>query len=132
MAELADNTSNKPLMMSEISEMQDISRKYLHSILTSLKKAGLVESVRGAKGGFVLTRSPEEITMHDIICAISGKMNIVDCVDPENLCGREKNCRARRVWLKVSESLKDTMKSITLADINDMDMPLDELMDKNG
>ena len=112
-----EDVSPLPIMMSDISRRQGVSRKYLHALLTPLKDAGLIHSARGAKGGYFLAKSPEEISLMDILSALEGKLSIVDCaVHPED-CERVKGCEAHNIWTTLNEVVAEKMESITLNQI---------------
>ena len=115
MIELAGSYGQGPLMMSEISRRQGVSRKYLHALLTSLKEAGLVRSQRGARGGYELAHPPEDILARDIFVALEGDIAVVDCVHDEKLCKRSEHCQAREVWTSLSEAMERVLTGVTLA-----------------
>lgn len=117
MLELAIGYGDGPILMSTISENQEVSRKYLYALLSSLKAAGLVRSVRGTGGGYVLARNPSEITLGDIIRALEGSLCLVDCVDDESVCDRSAACVAREVWQKLSARIELFLNGMTLADL---------------
>ena len=119
MIDLAQHNGDdaKPVMMSDIAKRQELSKKYLHALLTPLKSAGLIRSTRGAKGGYSLAKSPVEITLSDILTALEGKLNIVDCVMSPTDCGRKENCPAREVWLDLNRIVDVKLRSVTLAQI---------------
>ena len=115
MIDLAESYGKGPVMMSSIAARQEVSRKYLHALLTSLKESGLVRSIRGAKGGYVLARSPEEIRVIDIFEAVEGVVAVVHCVSDPSLCNRSENCAARRMWAELSEAMYEVLRGKTLA-----------------
>ena len=107
----------RPVMMSDIAKRQELSKKYLHALLTPLKSAGLIRSTRGAKGGYSLARPPMEITLSDILTALEGELNIVDCVMSPTDCVRRENCPAREVWMDLNRLVDNKLRSVTLAQI---------------
>jgi len=117
MIELAKHPPETPVMMSAIAENQEISRKYLHALLTSLRAAGLVRSVRGAQGGYALTRPPPEITVEEIVAALEGPLSGVDCVVDPSVCHRAETCAAHCLWGDLSRKVKEHLAGITLADL---------------
>ena len=127
MLELASDFENKsPMLMSKIADNMGISRKYLHSIMTVLRVSGLIRSVRGSGGGFMLKKSPEEIYLDEIMKALEGTMSIVDCVDDNEICERGDNCITRKLWTKLGNQMNDTLKQISLkqlASINETNIP---------
>jgi Rrf2 family protein len=103
--------------MGTLAEREGLSRKYLHALLTGLKSAGLVHGVRGAGGGFVLTRDPAEITLAEILRALEGPLSLVDCVDDDRVCDRSEGCTARGVWQELSAAMENVAESVTLGDV---------------
>ncbi|MFH1748281.1 MAG: Rrf2 family transcriptional regulator [Planctomycetota bacterium] len=117
MFELAQVFGQAPVLMSTVAERQNLSRKYLHTLLTALKAAGLVRGVRGAGGGFVLTRPPEEIRLSDVLRALEGPLSLVDCVADKRACDRSSRCPARRVWRELAGAVENVLDNVTLADL---------------
>lgn len=104
-------------MMSDIAKRQGLTRKYLHALLTSLRKAGLVESVRGAKGGYMLSRPPHLIRVSDVVEALEGPLALVVCLEDESACSRRKDCSTRAVWKNVNDAIASVLSGTTLADL---------------
>jgi Rrf2 family protein len=119
MFDLAQHTGQGPISLKSISGRQGISEHYLEQLFSGLRKNGLVKSVRGAQGGYVLGREPEKIYVGDIIRVLEGPIAPVDCVaeeDPEN-CVKADFCITRTIWEKVRDSIATVVDSITLADM---------------
>jgi Rrf2 family protein len=114
MLELALRHGSGPIMMSVIAQSQDISRKYIHSLLTSLKAAGLVRSVRGAGGGYVLATEPSKILLSDVVQALEGAFFPVDCVGDSTLCDRSDFCVTREVWSELGIAIEKVLSKMTL------------------
>lgn len=117
MVELAAKHGNGSVSMKDIAKSQGISEKYLSQIMITLKSAGLVEGFRGLHGGYVLSRSPESITVREIVHALEGDLTIVDCLRDEQQCSRESVCLTQEVWQKVSHAVSQVLDSITLQDL---------------
>lgn len=117
MVELARHAGDGPLLMRAITERQGIPRKYLHAILTALRSRGLVRSLRGSRGGYALGRPPEEITALDIIRALEGDIVLVDCAEHGELCGRNRTCATRALWLELSRTIERQLAGVTLAEL---------------
>ncbi|MDD5305727.1 MAG: Rrf2 family transcriptional regulator [Deltaproteobacteria bacterium] len=117
MIELAKRHGSGPVLTNTISETQGISTKYLHALLNTLRAAGLVRSIRGAKGGFVLAREPSDIDIKEIVVALEGSLGIVDCVQTPDLCGKNKDCPARRLWEEVGNAISAVLTKYTLEDL---------------
>lgn len=111
---LHGNTGPVPLRF--IAEMEEISEQYLEQIFIELRKHGLVNGLRGARGGYVLTRPAAEITAGDIVRAVEGPIVLVDC-EHDGACQRVHVCATRELWAKVSASMSEVLDSTTLADL---------------
>ena len=108
-----------PVALRDISERQAISQKYLWQVINPLKSAGLVNSIRGARGGFVLARPPEEISVRDIVAILEGAVSVVACVKSPGTCKRSPSCTAREAWTEIENKLNDAMRGITLKQLVD-------------
>jgi Rrf2 family protein len=119
MFDLAQHYGSGPIPLKSVAERQDISEHYLEQLISGLKKAGLVQSVRGAQGGYSLARKPGEITVSDVLRVLEGPMGPVDCVLEQDAvkCSRANDCISRIVWEKLRDSMIKTMDSITLQDM---------------
>ena len=117
MFELARAFGEGPLLMSAIAERQGLSRKHLHALLTSLKSAGLVRSIRGPGGGFVLTRAPGLIRLSEVLRALEGPLALVYCVPDRRACDRVNRCAARKVWQELSRAIEEVLDGATLEDL---------------
>ncbi len=107
---------NRICSLREISQKEKISFDYLEKILSSLEKKGLVESKRGAKGGYRLARSSKKIKLGEIMQGVEKKIILVECVG-EKACPRKKTCSAITAWKKIQEAIEQTIDSITLYEI---------------
>ena len=115
--DLALYSKNDPRQMKEIAQSQQISEKYISRLILSLNKAGLIISLRGAKGGLQLAKPPKEITLLDIIEAMEGTVSIVECVADKTFCKKSADCSACRVWSSLNKKIKKQMQEITLKDL---------------
>ncbi len=115
--DLALHSKNDPRQMKEIAQSQQISEKYISRLILSLNKAGLIISLRGAKGGLQLAKPPKEITLLDIIEAMEGPVSIVECVADKTFCKKSADCSACRVWSSLNKKIKKQMQEITLKDL---------------
>ena len=114
---LARNFGQGPTLASGIAAQEEVSPKYLHALLNSLRTAGLVRSVRGSGGGYMLARSPNEIRLDEVIIALEGPIELVDCVGSPEICKRSATCPAHKVWTQLSDDLHRGLKRLTLADL---------------
>jgi Rrf2 family protein len=117
MLELARSFGDAPVVMADLAEREGLSRKYLHTLLTGLKAAGLARSVRGAGGGFVLARHPSESKLKEVLHAWEGALCLVDCVADSRACDRANGCTARGVWQELSGVIENMLENLTLADV---------------
>ena len=117
--DLAQHLGEGPISLKNIAERQDISEHYLEQLISGLRKAGLVKSVRGAQGGYVLGKDPEKITVGDVLRVLEGPIAPVDCVSKEDpdCCAKSDYCITRTIWEKVRDSVNDVLDSVTLADM---------------
>ena len=119
MAELARYYGQDPVSLSDVADAEGLSLSYLEQVVAPLRKAGLLESRRGAYGGYTLTRDPVDITTGDVIRALEGTIVTVPCLveNAKTPCDREGMCATRNVWVEVRQKLVETLDSITLADL---------------
>jgi Rrf2 family protein len=115
MFELAKKYGNGTISLKDIAKNQELSETYLEQLISHLKKAGLVTSIRGAQGGYELSRAPADITVGQIIRTLEGPLAPSDCVvekGPE--CSKAEYCVTRPIWEKIMESINSVIDSITL------------------
>ena len=119
MIELAENYGKEPLQLKVIAQNQEISIKYLEQLMTVLKAAGFVRSVRGFKGGYALSKSPRQIRVSDCFDCLEGPVITTECVDDKNSCSRNSDCVARLLWAEVQNAVRTILESTTLQDLVD-------------
>lgn len=112
---IAEGHGGPPVSISTISEEQGISGKYLEQVISPLRRAGLVVSQKGVKGGYSLAREPEEINLWHVIQALDSHPHLVECVDDPRTCQKTDCCVAHTVWKLLDTQLQDFWTSITLA-----------------
>lgn len=117
MVDLAASFKKGPVLLREIAKCEKISKKYLEQIVITLKIAGLINATRGAKGGYYLTKSPEEIRLSDIYKILEGSSAPVDCLDYPQNCDLVGACKTREVWSDLRKAIENTFKNKTLADL---------------
>lgn len=125
--DIALHAAKGPVHLGHISERQEISRKYLGQIIGQLMTAGILESIRGPQGGYILSRSPKEIRLGDIIRTLDGSLAPVRCVDKPGLCNRTEKCVTREVWTKAKQTMESLFDEITVADLVERQEALDAL-----
>lgn len=118
MLDLATYNTGEPVALKDISKRQDISEKYLEQIISTLNRGGLVKSIRGAKGGYVLTFAPDKVTAGMILRCTEGSLAPVACVE-ENapMCDRDAVCVTVRVYKQLNDAINGVVDNITLADM---------------
>lgn len=120
MVDLAEHEKGKAIPIREISERQNISEQYLEQLFATLRKAGLVKSVRGAHGGYMLNHEPEDISVGDILTTLEGPIAPVDCViDKEEFCNYIDKCVIHELWEELADSIKNVVDNMTLAELKD-------------
>lgn len=119
MLDLALNSTGEYITIKSIAARQEISEKYLEQIISILNKAGYVKSIRGAQGGYRLTKDPTEYTVGSILRLTEGSISPVDCLENDELCQRNVNCVTKDVWFKVYEAIAGVVDNITLQDLVD-------------
>lgn len=120
MFELALNQGDGPVSLKYIAEKQNLSDQYLEQLFSTLRRAGLIKSIRGAQGGYLLSRDATKITVGDILRVLEGPIAPSDCVlDDEPDCKRAGHCVTQLVWEKIKDSIESVVDSITLQDMLD-------------
>ena len=117
--ELAENYGNGPLQLRVIAHDQGVSVKYLEQLMAMLKAAGIVRSVRGSKGGYILAKSPGQVKVSECFQCLEGSVITTECVDDESFCERTNDCIARQVWTEVQKAVMGVLQSITLQNLVD-------------
>ena len=119
-AELAVHYGAGPVPLSQVARAQDLSVAYLEQVVPALRTAGLINSTRGAKGGYTLARRPDKITVGEVLRALNGDILPVRCVTAKDTppCPRSPSCAARTVWKTVHSRVLEALDSMTLADLD--------------
>jgi len=115
--ELAENYGKGPLLMKTISERQEISKNYLENIFVPLRLCGLIKTVRGPGGGYILGRPPEEIRLNEVFNCLEGDSVIVECSLEEGGCKRFNECRTRYLWDEIGLAIESILAKYSLADL---------------
>ena len=107
--------------LKQIADTQNLSENYLEQLFSALRKEGLLNSVRGAQGGYMLSRKPNEITVGHVLRCLEGSMAPSDCIIENDgfECDREDSCVTKLVWIKIKDSIDEVIDSITLQDMVD-------------
>lgn len=119
MVDLAYYSKDKPVTLHEISEREDISLNYLEQLFAKLRRNGIVNSVRGPGGGYVLAKKPDEINIGEIIEAVEESLSPVACVEGDKGCNRIDKCVTFKLWKGLGDRIKDFLSSITVQNLCD-------------
>ena len=117
MTALACANGGKPILLKNIAASEEISEKYLSLIVIPLRAAGLIKSLRGARGGYNLAHDPSEISLGNIIEALEGETCLVRCIKQPAICSRSTICPTRDIWSILGNKINETLNSITLAEL---------------
>jgi Rrf2 family cysteine metabolism transcriptional repressor len=125
MVELARRAGEDPIPLAEIAEHDGLPLAYLEHLVARLRKAGLVDSRRGSRGGYLLARSPTQITMAEVVEALEGSIAPIECIsqasDGSIVCSRESDpahvCPTKLLWTRVRFAIVRTLQETTLADL---------------
>ena len=126
MVELARRSGDEPIPLAEVAANDGLPLAYLEHLVARLRKAGLVDSRRGARGGYLLARPAEEITMAEVVAALEGSIAPIECItegtDGSLVCAREaadddRVCATKLLWTRVRGSIVRTLEDTTLSDL---------------
>jgi Rrf2 family protein len=112
--DIASHEQAGPVTLRDMAQREEISQKYLWQVINPLKVAGLLRAIRGTSGGYVLAKSPEEITVQDIVEILEGPMTMVRCTRAPSSCRRSPGCTSRLAWAEIEQRVRETMSGITL------------------
>jgi Rrf2 family transcriptional regulator, iron-sulfur cluster assembly transcription factor len=118
--DLAQHYGQGAIQLGEIANRQNISLKYLEQIIRPLKKAGFVKSFRGAKGGHILNKPPEEVTVGEVVGLLEGGQTLVNCDADPKICKRVDSCVTRHIWQEAAAAMYARLSEITFADLLSM------------
>lgn len=118
MVDLAEHNTDAYIPLKDIAERQEISQKYLESIMTVLSKAGFVDALHGKGGGYRLNRSPNEYTVGSVLKLTEGTLAPVACLENEhNTCSRAAKCRTLPMWTELERLIDHYLEGITVGDL---------------
>ena len=121
LADMVINAQDHPIPLREIAERQGISESYLEQVFAILRKAGLINAVRGSYGGYILARPAGEITVGEILQALEGPLVPVDCVKEDGAihCDRKESCPTQSFWGRLAGKIGEVLSTTTLQDLTD-------------
>jgi len=117
LVELAHRYGQGPVQSAEIAARQEIPEPYLDQLLTQLRRAGFIRSVRGPQGGHALIREPDEVKLSEVMTALEGSLAPIACVDDPKACTRSGGCVQREVWERVRDATRDILEHVSIADL---------------
>lgn len=111
----------RPTQSSEIAARQKVPESYLEQLLTTLRRAGFIRSVRGPQGGHALIRDPRELRVSEVIEALEGPIMPADCLDEGSGCAKSGGCAQRDMWAAVRDAILDVLGNTTIAELAERD-----------
>ncbi len=107
----------RPTQSSEIASRQRVPESYLEQLLTTLRRAGFIRSVRGPQGGHALIRNPHDIRVAEVVEALEGPLVPIDCLDDNSNCARNGGCAQTEMWSDVRDAVLGVLNGVTIADL---------------
>lgn len=117
LVELAHHYGQGPVQSAEIASRQQVPETYLDQLLTTLRRAGFIRSVRGPQGGHALIRNPKEVRLSEVMTALEGSLAPIACVDDPDACTRTGGCVQREVWEQVRDATLQILESVSIGDL---------------
>jgi Rrf2 family protein len=117
LVELAHHYGEGPVQSAEIAAKQEVPEPYLDQLLTMLRRAGFIRSVRGPQGGHALIRDPQELKLSEVVQALEGSLAPIACVDDPDACTRTGGCVQREVWERVRDATLQILQGVSIADL---------------
>jgi Rrf2 family protein len=117
LVELAHHYGQGPVQSAEIASRQEVPEPYLDQLLTTLRRAGFIRSVRGPQGGHALIRDPEDVRLSEVMGALEGSLAPLACVDDPEACTKSGGCIQREVWVRVRDATQEILDSVTIGDL---------------
>jgi len=115
--DLAERPAGETVDLHSIAVRQAIPEKYLSKLAASLLGAGLIRSVRGAKGGYALAKAPEDIDLYTVVEVLEGRLSLLECTGDPEACPRSSACGARSLWGGLEQAVRDYLGAKTLATV---------------
>lgn len=117
LVELAHHFGQGPLQSAEIAARQEIPEPYLDQLLTTLRRAGFIRSVRGPQGGHALIRQPNDVRLSDVMTALEGSLAPIACVDDPEACTKDGGCVQREVWERVRDATLEILQGVSIGQL---------------
>ena len=119
LVELAHHFGEGPVQSAGIASRQEIPEPYLDQLLTTLRRAGFIRSVRGPQGGHALIREPHDVKLSEVMISLEGSLAPIACVDDPDACTREGGCVQREVWEQVRDATQAILENVSIGDLAD-------------
>jgi Rrf2 family protein len=107
----------RPTQSSEIAARQSVPESYLEQLLTTLRRAGFIRSVRGPQGGHALIRDPRQLRVSEVVVALEGSILPIDCLDDSSQCTKSGGCAQRDMWAQVRDAVLAVLDNTTIGDL---------------
>ncbi|HEX7560581.1 MAG TPA: Rrf2 family transcriptional regulator [Candidatus Humimicrobiaceae bacterium] len=117
MINLAANYNKRNVFLKDIAKEEEISEKYLSQIVIPLRRAGLISASRGVHGGYTLAKLPRAITAKDVVEALEGDLDLIECAREQDACNRVAGCASRGLWEGLSRKITEYLNSVTLGEL---------------
>lgn len=117
MVDLAENYDKGPIRIANIAKRQGISVKYLEQLIIPMKQANFIKSLRGPKGGHMLAKPPDQITIGEIVKTLEGGVDLTGCIENPHICDRSQTCPTRDIWSMATNAMYEKLNQVTLSDI---------------
>jgi Rrf2 family protein len=117
LVDLAAHDSGKPVLLGQIAERQQLSKRYLERLFTMLRDRGIVRSVRGAAGGYLMNRAPREIPVAEVLEVLEVPLIPVDCFSDQSQCKLRDRCITHELWVELEDCIRHTLANISLEDL---------------
>jgi Rrf2 family transcriptional regulator, iron-sulfur cluster assembly transcription factor len=114
--ELSKRRNEGPVDLGSIAEDQAIPETYLAKLVVPLRNAGIIRSARGAKGGYELSRSPDDITVLEVVEVLEGRSSLLECTERPELCARSADCPTLPIWTGLEKAVHDYLKGVSVSD----------------
>lgn len=132
LVDLAVHEGSGAIPLREISQREKISERYLEQLFAKLRKAGIVDSVRGAHGGYQLNRDPAELTVGDVMRVLEGDLVPAECTKEDSDCEFINVCVTNEVWLEIKEKIEEIVESKTLKDLKERALEIKQEQNDQG
>ncbi len=117
MTALGAHYGQGPISADLLADMEDVSSHYIHVLMSTLRSAGLVRTVRGPNGGYECSEPPHTITALDIVTVLEGEVALVNCTSKRQVCSKVDRCATHHLWCSMAHTIKHSLAQVTLADL---------------